>query len=148
MQLYLCLPRLGGYRNIYFLTLGSFINLCYAQFRALLLVEILEQPIRILKNERSIILCWKYLFRIGPSSILPSVHSCMNCSMFSICVYTAISIADTGWSFRWGRGRVGDPHHGFQNPCASYSLPARRNHSLQRLPQGHMVYLPVPFQAF
>ena len=31
-------------------------NLCYAQFTALLLVEFLEQPIRMLKNERSVIL--------------------------------------------------------------------------------------------
>ena len=42
------------------------INLCYAHFRALLLVAILEQPIRMLRNKCSIILCWKYLYRIGP----------------------------------------------------------------------------------
>ena len=33
-------------------------------FRALLLVEILEQPIGMLKNERSIILRWKYLYNV------------------------------------------------------------------------------------
>ena len=42
------------------------INLRYPHFRALLLVEILEQPIRMLINERSLILCWKYLFKTGP----------------------------------------------------------------------------------
>ena len=42
------------------------INLCYTHFRALFLVEILEQPIRMLKNVRSIILFWKYLYRTGP----------------------------------------------------------------------------------
>ena len=42
------------------------INLCYAHFRALLLVEILEQPIRMLKNECSVILHQNFLYRIGP----------------------------------------------------------------------------------
>ena len=32
-------------------------NLLYTHFRALLLVEILEQPMRMLKNERSVDLC-------------------------------------------------------------------------------------------
>ena len=32
------------------------VNLCYAHFRPLLLVEILEQPTRMLNNERSVIL--------------------------------------------------------------------------------------------
>ena len=42
------------------------VNLCYAHFRGLLLVEILEQPIRMLKNEQIIILRSKFLYRIGP----------------------------------------------------------------------------------
>ena len=46
------------------------LNLCYTHFRALLLVEILEQPIRMLKNQHSVIWCWKYLHRIGPSSVI------------------------------------------------------------------------------
>ena len=44
------------------------VNLFYAHFRAILLVEILEQPIRMLKNQLSIILCWKNLYRIEPWS--------------------------------------------------------------------------------
>ena len=37
-----------------------------ANFRALFLVEILEQPIRMLKNLHSIILCWKYFYMFEP----------------------------------------------------------------------------------
>ena len=49
------------------------VNLCYTHFRALLLAEILEQPIRMLKNQRSVILHWKYIYRIGPCSWYYSV---------------------------------------------------------------------------
>ena len=44
------------------------LNLRYTHFIALLLVEILEQTIKILKNELSIILRWQYVYRIGPWS--------------------------------------------------------------------------------
>ena len=39
-------------------------NLCYAHLRALLLIEILEQPMRLHENEHSLILHWKYLYRL------------------------------------------------------------------------------------
>ena len=42
------------------------VNLIYAHFRALLLVEILMQPMRMLKIQHSMILRWKYLYRFGP----------------------------------------------------------------------------------
>ena len=48
-------------------------NLC-VNLRALLLAEILEQPIRMLKNEHSIILRWNYLFTYG-RSVLKIPHS-------------------------------------------------------------------------
>ena len=42
------------------------VNLCYAHFSVLLLVEIFEQPMILLKNKRRVILRIKYLYRIGP----------------------------------------------------------------------------------
>ena len=58
------------------------INLCYTHFRALFLVEILEQPIRMLKNEHSVIWRWKYLNRIGPwmHNVLLLCRSCWPCA--------------------------------------------------------------------
>ena len=53
-------------------------NLCYAHFRAPLLVEILEQPILMLKNKHSLTLRWKYLYRIGPRS-----SPCSQLTLFS-----------------------------------------------------------------
>ena len=49
-------------------------NFRYAHLRALLLVEILEQPMRMLKNKHSIILHWKYLYRIGPRLVEEIYH--------------------------------------------------------------------------
>ena len=51
-------PRIWSYKQ----NLSK--NLCYTHFRALLLVENFEQPIGKLKNERSIILRWKYLYNV------------------------------------------------------------------------------------
>ena len=42
------------------------IILCYSHFGALILFQFLEKPIKALKNEHSVILCWNYLYRIGP----------------------------------------------------------------------------------
>ena len=45
------------------------VNLRHTHFRPLLLVEILKQPIRMLKNKRSVNLQRKYLYTFGPRSM-------------------------------------------------------------------------------
>ena len=76
-------------------------NLRYAHFRALLLVENVEQPIRMLKNEHSVILWWKYLYRFGPwyitwRSIVSIVSSALNCPpLFGLITYKGKGV--------WGR---------------------------------------------
>ena len=69
------------------------VNLCYAHFRPLLLVEILDQPIRMLKNEHSIILCLKYLYRAWPR---PSGYGWW--LMFNR-LWVWILALHTGWTF-------------------------------------------------
>ena len=60
------------------------VKLCYAHFRVLLLVEILEQPIRLLKKEHSIFFCLQYLYRIGPRYITSKCNlKCMADLLFN-----------------------------------------------------------------
>ena len=64
------------------------------------LVEILEQPIRMLKNEHSVILRWKYVSRMGPRRNGRFIMILCSGSIFSLIntsdLYTSVGSTMTG----------------------------------------------------